>query len=72
MATGGSGVALGGKGAHDLKRSKDWCKEAGQGYERCRAQTEDALAETNTALKALGEQQRQARLSRAICHERTV
>ncbi|MEV5846933.1 hypothetical protein AB0M32_33710 [Streptomyces sp. NPDC051985] len=33
---------------------------AGQDYEGRRAQTEDALAATNTALKALGEQQRQA------------
>ncbi|MFF4254975.1 hypothetical protein ACFY1L_27580 [Streptomyces sp. NPDC001663] len=59
-ATGGSGVALGGKGAHDLKQSKDRVKEAGQGYERRMAQAEDALAATNTALEALGEQQRQA------------
>ncbi|MEU0764222.1 hypothetical protein ABZ351_31585 [Streptomyces microflavus] len=60
VATGGSGVALGGKGVHDFKRSKDRCREAGQDYERRRARTEAALAETNTALKALGEQQRQA------------
>ncbi|MFE5674125.1 hypothetical protein ACFQ7B_03210 [Streptomyces erythrochromogenes] len=60
VATGGSGVALIGKGARDLKRSKDRRKEASQGYERRRAQTEDALAATNTALEALGEQQRQA------------
>ncbi|MGW3628669.1 hypothetical protein ACWD7F_00640 [Streptomyces sp. NPDC005122] len=60
VATGGSGVALGGKGAHDLKRSKDRQKEAGQGYERRLAQAEDALAVTNAALGALGEQQRLA------------
>lgn len=60
VATGGSGVALGGKGAYDLKRSKDRLKEAGQSYERRLAQTEDALAATNTVLKGLGEQQRQA------------
>ncbi|MFD0305099.1 hypothetical protein [Streptomyces sp. NPDC127119] len=60
VATGGSGVALGGKGARDLKRSKDRCKEAGRSYELRRAQAEDALAETNAALKALGEEQRQA------------
>ncbi|MDT0548237.1 hypothetical protein [Streptomyces lonegramiae] len=60
VATGGSGVALGGKGARDLKRSKDRLKEAGQDYERRLAQTEDALAATNTALEALGEQQRRA------------
>ncbi|MCF2126256.1 hypothetical protein L1I79_07325 [Strepomyces sp. STD 3.1] len=60
VATGGSGVILGGKGAHDLKRSRERLKESGQGYERRRAQTENALAATNTALEALGEQQRQA------------
>ncbi|MFB7650795.1 MULTISPECIES: hypothetical protein [unclassified Streptomyces] len=60
VATGGSGVVLGGKGVHDLKRSKVRLEEAGQGYERRRAQTEGALAATNTALKALGEQQKHA------------
>lgn len=60
VATGGSGVALGGQGARDLKRSKDRLKEAGLGYERRRAQTEDALAATNSALEALGKQQRHA------------
>lgn len=60
VATGGSGIALGGKGANDIKRSKGRLKEAGQSYERRRAQTEDALAATNTALDALGEQQRRA------------
>ncbi|MBD0421197.1 hypothetical protein H0H10_18905 [Streptomyces sp. TRM S81-3] len=60
VATGGSGVALGGKGIHDLKRSKARWEKAGQDYERRRARTEDALAATNTALKALGEQQEQA------------
>lgn len=60
VATGGSGVALGGKGAHDLKRSKDRVKEAGQEYERRLARAEEARAATNTVLAALGEQQRQA------------
>ncbi|MGW7568968.1 hypothetical protein ACWGJV_22155 [Streptomyces tendae] len=60
VAAGGSGVALGGKGVHDLKRSKVRLEEAGQSYERRRAQTEDALAATNTDLKALGERQKQA------------
>ncbi|MFD7684907.1 hypothetical protein [Streptomyces sp. NPDC059781] len=60
VATGGSGVALGGKGIHDLKRSKARLEEAGQDYEQRRAQTEEALAVTNTALKTLGEQQKQA------------
>ncbi|MEW2565593.1 hypothetical protein [Streptomyces sp. NPDC047070] len=60
VATGGSGVALGGRGARDLKRSRDRCKEAGQNYELRRVQAEEALAETNAALKALGEEQKQA------------
>ncbi|MER6438530.1 hypothetical protein ABT275_19565 [Streptomyces sp. NPDC001185] len=60
VATGGSGVALGGKGAHDLKCSKDRLKEAGQDYERRLAQAKEALAATNTVLDALREQQRQA------------
>ncbi|MEU3704132.1 hypothetical protein AB0E82_17815 [Streptomyces anulatus] len=60
VATGGSGVALFGKGAHDFKRSIDRRKEANQGFERRRAQTEEALAATNAVLKVLGEQQRQA------------
>ncbi|MEU1176872.1 hypothetical protein ABZ464_04350 [Streptomyces sp. NPDC005820] len=62
VATGGSGAVLGGKGAHDIKRSKGRLKEASQCYERRRVQTEDALAATNTVLEALGQQQRQARL----------
>ncbi|MEV0239379.1 hypothetical protein AB0I06_05470 [Streptomyces sp. NPDC050674] len=60
VATGGGGAALGAKGAHDVKRSKDRCKEAARAYERRRARTEAALAETNTALRALREQQSQA------------
>ncbi|MFB7596446.1 hypothetical protein [Streptomyces sp. NPDC056160] len=60
MATGGSGVALGGKGAHDLKRSRGRLKDAAQAYERRLARSGDALAATNTALKALREQQKQA------------
>ncbi|WP_306950221.1 hypothetical protein [Streptomyces sp. B4I13] len=60
VATGGSGVAVGGKGAYDLKRSNARRKETGQVYERRLAQAEDALAATNTTLETLGEQQRQA------------
>ncbi|MFJ9702532.1 hypothetical protein [Streptomyces fradiae] len=60
VATGGSGAAFFGKGAHDFKRSIDRRKEADQGFKRRRAQTEEALAATNAVLKALGEQQRQA------------
>jgi hypothetical protein len=60
VATGGSGAALFGKGARDFKRSIDQRKETNQGFERRRAQTEGALAATNAALKALGDQQRQA------------
>ncbi|KOG34505.1 hypothetical protein [Streptomyces resistomycificus] len=60
VATGGGGAVLGGKGAHDLKRSKDRHKEASREYELRRAQTEDARAATNAALAALGEQQGRA------------
>ncbi|MEU5330141.1 hypothetical protein [Streptomyces parvus] len=60
VATGGSGAALLGKGAHDFKRSIDRRKEANRGMQRRRAQTDDALVGTNAALKELGEQQRQA------------
>ncbi|WP_328434229.1 hypothetical protein [Streptomyces sp. NBC_00425] len=62
VATGGSGVTVGGKGAYDLKRSKARLKEAGQVYERRLAEAEDALAATNTVLGTLGEQQRRARV----------
>lgn len=62
VATGSSGIALGGKGALDLKRSKDRREEAAQDYERRLARAEDARAATNTALRELGERQRRARV----------
>lgn len=59
-ATGGGGVALGGKGAYDLKKANDRLKKAGRRYEQRRAVTENNLKGSNQKLEALGKQQEQA------------
>lgn len=60
VASGGSGVILGGKGARDIKRSQDRLKKAGKQYERRRVRAEAALDDTNALLEELGMLQRQA------------
>ncbi|WP_141576276.1 hypothetical protein [Actinomadura sp. WMMA1423] len=59
-ATGGGGVALGGKGAYDLKKANERAKKAACEYEQRRAVTENKLESSNQKLKALGMQQEQA------------
>lgn len=59
-ATGGGGIALGGKGAFDIKQARDKLKASAERYERRRAATESRLKSTNSRLETLGEQQEQA------------
>jgi hypothetical protein len=59
-ATGGGGVALGGKGAFDIKQARDKLKASARRYEQRRAATEMRLAATNLGLEHLGEEQEQA------------
>ena len=59
-ATGGGGLALGGKGALDLKKASGQLKEAHDRYERRRARSEQNVAATNRRLEDLGQQQKQA------------
>jgi hypothetical protein len=59
-ATGSGGLALGGKGALDLKKASGRLKEAHDRYERRRAQSEQNVAATNRRLDDLGKQQKQA------------
>lgn len=59
-ATGGGGLALGGKGAYDIKQASGQLKEAHDRYERRRARSEQSVAATNRRLEDLGEQQKQA------------
>lgn len=59
-ASGGGGLALGGKGAHDMKKARDAMKAAERRYETKRAKTERSVQETNAMLAELGEAQRQA------------
>ncbi|MFE6507624.1 hypothetical protein ACFVDI_05675 [Nocardioides sp. NPDC057767] len=58
--TGGTGVALGGKGALDIKTAKDRIKKAGEKYDERRAQSVEKVAETNDAVGVLADQQRRA------------
>ncbi|MEV4673786.1 hypothetical protein AB0K34_19215 [Actinomadura sp. NPDC049382] len=59
-ATGGSGAALGGKGAYDLKKAIERRKKADRHHEQRRAVTQDKLENSNRKLAALGVQQEQA------------
>ncbi len=59
-ASGGGGVALGGKGAYDIKQVQDQLKAARRRYEQRRLESEATLAVTNHNLAVLGEQQKQA------------
>lgn len=58
--SGGSGIALGGKGAYDIKRARDRLAEAERRYQRKRKQTDDVVVETNERLANLGTQQQDA------------
>ena len=60
VATGSGGLALGGKGAHDIAQAKRRLARATKHYERRRAMTDQALAATNEKLAALGQQQQGA------------
>lgn len=59
-ASGGGGIALGGKGAHDMKKARDSMKSAVERHEHERALTETCVQSTNEGLERLGEQQRTA------------
>lgn len=59
-ATGGGGLALGGKGAYDIKQASGQLKEARDRYERRRARSEQSVAATNRRLEDLRAQQKQA------------
>jgi uncharacterized membrane protein len=58
--TGGGGLALGGKGALDLKKAQAQCSKAIRRYEVRRELSEDRLAATNTLLEQFGKDQKQA------------
>ncbi|OBY31838.1 hypothetical protein [Mycolicibacter kumamotonensis] len=58
--TGGGGVALGGKGAWDMKKARDQVDAARKRYEKSRSQTAEAVEVTNGRLEALGGQQQRA------------
>ncbi|EKT76856.1 hypothetical protein WSS_A40595 [Rhodococcus opacus M213] len=58
--TGGGGVALGGKGAYDIKRAAGQIRDARDRYDRRYAEIEECVETTNTRIVALGEQQKQA------------
>ncbi|MGV9747785.1 hypothetical protein ACWDTG_23190 [Rhodococcus zopfii] len=58
--TGGSGVALGGKGAWDLKKADGLIKAARSRYETRYEETESCVAETNERIAELGTQQKHA------------
>ena len=58
--TGSGGIALGGKGAYDIKKARGRLKSAGRSYEMRRQETEARLAFTNSGLSTLGEMQKQA------------
>lgn len=59
LASGGAGVALGGKGAYDMKKARDRLKQAGTHYQDRRAGAVIALQATNDRLAELGGQQKQ-------------
>lgn len=59
-ATGGSGLALGGKGALSIKKAQSLRSEAVKRYETRRGQSEAQVAATNVLLERLGNDQHQA------------
>lgn len=58
--TGGGGIALGGKGAYDIKKSSDQLRAARGRYERRRRRSEKSVESTNSRLQDLGRQQNEA------------
>lgn len=56
-ATGGGGVALGGKGAHDMKKARERIKVAESRYIHWRQAADQAVKDTNAKLSSLGDQQ---------------
>ncbi|MFC7449692.1 hypothetical protein [Rhodococcus daqingensis] len=58
--TGGSGVALGGKGAYDLKKAAGQIAEARSRYDRRYAEIETCVSATNDRIADLGGQQKRA------------
>jgi hypothetical protein len=58
--TGGSGLALGGKGVLDMKRATDRVSKSQRTYEIRRVQAEQHLDEVNTRLAGWGAEQEQA------------
>ena len=58
--TGSGGLALGGKGAWDLKKAQEEFNKSKGLYERRRKRSEARVDLTNKRLEQLGEQQRQA------------
>jgi hypothetical protein len=59
-ATGAGGVALGGKGALDMKKARDKMQRAERRYTRAREKTERAVENTNQLLTQFGGQQEQS------------
>lgn len=58
--TGGSGLALGGKGAYDLKKAGEQIKKERERYDRRYAEIEACVASTNERISDLGGQQKWA------------
>lgn len=58
--TGGGGVALGGKGAYDIKKAAGQIKDARDRYDSRYAAIEQCVHDTNTRMVELGDQQKQA------------
>lgn len=56
-ASGGSGIALAGKGAYELKKAKDRIRDAASEYDRRRGVTEARVARTNEGIRRYGAQQ---------------
>lgn len=59
-ASGSGGVALGGKGAYDIRKAQKELKETTDRYEKRRAESERRLGETNELLVQYGRQQEEA------------
>lgn len=60
--TGGGGLALGGKGALDIKKARKRLEKAKDHYEKRRRTSEATVKRTNKNLQALGKQQERALL----------
>lgn len=58
--SGAGGIALGGKGASDIKKARDRMQRATKAYEGDRASTEGEIENTNKKLADLGAQQQRA------------